>query len=500
MVPTTTLSDQGTSARLGATRLEEEQLVQQGAHIWQQALSELQEIMTPTNYANWLQQTRCVGFEDGTLTVGVPSTFEKEYLEKKIPHLIDRTMEGLGFGHLRLRYTVVRQEPVDLQSRSTRATASRSVQLSTAPLSFAGGAAESATASSIPGGHEMSSPLNAKYVFESFIVGESNRFAYAASVAVAEQPAKRYNPLFIHGNVGLGKTHLLHAIGHHALRRKSATTVLYTTSEKFVNDMVWAIQKGHNEEFRAKYRQVDILLVDDIQFIANKEGTQEEFFHTFNTLYEAQKQVVITSDRHPKAMTTLVERLRSRFEWGLIADVQPPDLETRIAILREKAQNQSVPVPQQVIDVIARRVQSNIRELEGTLTSITAKAAVINAQVTMELATSMLDAMTGTSRRAKPTLDEVLKAVAEHYKLDRDVLLKQGRERSVALPRQVAMYLMREETEESLPRIGFFLGKRDHSTVMYGHDKIASELKNENPQIRSDVQAIRNALYDTSTR
>jgi chromosomal replication initiator protein len=473
-------------------------LVQQGAHIWQQALTELQAIMTPTNYANWLQQTRCVEFQDETLTVGVPSTFEKEYLEKKIPHLIGRTMKGLGFGHLRLRYTVVQHEQVDVPARSARATVSRSAQPTTAPLSFAGSAAEPTYYTAAPGSREMPSPLNAKYVFESFIVGESNRFAYAASVAVAEQPAKRYNPLFIHGNVGLGKTHLLHAIGNHALRQKSAATVLYTTSEKFVNDMVWAIQKNHNEEFRAKYRQVDILLIDDIQFIANKEGTQEEFFHTFNTLYEAQKQVVITSDRHPKAMTTLVERLRSRFEWGLIADVQPPDLETRIAILREKAQNQSVPVPQQVIDVIARRVQSNIRELEGTLTSITAKAAVTNTPVTMELALSMLDSMAGTSRRARPTLDEVLKVVAEYYKLDRDVLLRQGRERAVALPRQVAMYLMREETEESLPRIGTFLGKRDHSTVMYGHDKIAGELKNENPQIRADVQAIRNSLYDVS--
>ncbi|HWE60200.1 MAG TPA: chromosomal replication initiator protein DnaA, partial [Chloroflexota bacterium] len=267
------------------------------------------------------------------------------------------------------------------------------------------------------------------------------------------------------------------------------------------NDMIGAIQKGRNEEFRTKYRFVDILLIDDIQFIANKESTQDEFFHTFNALYEAQKQIVITSDRHPKAMTTLMERLRSRFEWGLIADVQAPDLETRIAILHEKAQNQTVPVPKPVIDYIAKRVQSNIRELEGTLTSITARASVLGTSVTMDLATEMLDSITGnTRRRAKPSLEEVLKAVLEYYKVDRETMLSPARDRAIALPRQVAMYLMREETEGSLPKIGTFLGNRDHSTIMHGYEKIADELKNENAQLRRDIMSIRNALFEPNAR
>ena len=469
----------------------------QGAQIWQQALSELQAIMTPVNYDNWLQHTRCVDLEGSTLTVGVPSTFIKEYLEKKLPHLIRKTMEGLGYKHLQLVYTVVPREPA--QTRAARSSA-QNAQSATALLSESGGPSSPAFFSTTsPVGREAPFMMNQNYVFESFIVGGSNRFAHAASIAVAELPAKRYNPLFIHGNAGLGKTHLLHAIGHLALRRNSSVNVLYTTSEKFVNDMVWAIQKGHNEEFRSKYRLVDILLIDDIQFIANKEATQEEFFHTFNALYEAQKQIVITSDRHPKAMTTLADRLRSRFEWGLIADVQPPDLETRIAILQEKAQNQSMPVPKQVIDLIARRVQSNIRELEGTLTSITAKAIVESIAVTVELATDVLDSMSGSTRRARPTMEEVVRAVMVHYKVDRAAMMSPARDRAIALPRQVAMYLMREETEASLPKIGQFLGGRDHSTVMHGCDKIADELKNENRQIRIDVQAIRSALFDPNT-
>jgi chromosomal replication initiator protein len=337
-------------------------------------------------------------------------------------------------------------------------------------------------------------------VFETFIQGGGNRFAYAASMSVAENPAKRFNPLFIWGSVGLGKTHLLHAIGHEALRQHPHLQVLYTSSEKFMNEMIGAIQKGRTEEFRSRYRYVDILLIDDIQFIAGKESTQDEFFHTFNTLHEAQKQIVMTSDRHPKAMTTLEDRLRSRFEWGLIADVQPPDLEHRMAILQAKAELQPVPVPKNVIDYIARRVQSNVRELEGTLTRITAMANLAGTPVTLELATSALDANAGGVRRSAPTLDEVMEAVLNYYKVDRHFMLSTSRERAIALPRQVAMYLMREEAQCSLPRIGAYLGNRDHSTIMHGCDKIASELKNENVQVRKDISAIRSALYETRDR
>jgi chromosomal replication initiator protein len=276
--------------------------------------------------------------------------------------------------------------------------------------------------------------------------------------------------------------------------------VLYTSSETFVNEMIGAIQKSRTEEFRNKYRSVDILLIDDIQFIAGKESTQEEFFHTFNTLHEAQKQIVMTSDKHPKAMTTLEDRLRSRFEWGLIADVQPPDLEHRIAILHAKAELQTVPIPRAVIEYIARRVQDNVRELEGTLTRVTAVAAMKGVPVTMDLAAGELDTLSGGMRRSQPTLDEVMEAVLNYYKVDRAAMIGPSRERAIAMPRQVAMYLMREDAGCSLPRIGTYLGDRDHSTVMHGYEKITDELKRENAQLRKDINAIRTALDESHSR
>ena len=474
--------------------------MQQGPMIWQRALSELQTIMTQANYNQWLQNTRYVDMQGSTLTVGVPSTFNKEYLEKKIPHLIGKTMQGIGCGHLNLQYTVVGDDAISSNRSPRTAARPQHDARGATPLNGNGGSHEAVPISMSMGSREISSPLNARYVFETFIVGSSNRFVHAASFAVAENPAERFNPLFIWGGVGLGKTHLLHAIGNKVLAEQPSKTVLYTSSEKFLNDMIASIQKGQNEEFRNKYRGVDILLIDDVQFIAGKEGMQDEFFHTFNALYEAQKQIVMTSDRHPKAMTTLEDRLRSRFEWGLIADVQQPDLETRIAILNEKAMNQPTPVPKAVIDYIAKRVQSNIRELEGTLTRLTAQASMLGTPVTLELAMGALESQAGNARRAKPTLEEVLKAVIDHYKVDRVAMLSPARDRAIALPRQIAMYLMREEVEASLPRIGAFLGNRDHSTVMHGCDKIADELKNENAQLRKDITTIRNALYESHER
>ncbi|MDB5076629.1 MAG: chromosomal replication initiator protein DnaA [Chloroflexi bacterium] len=470
--------------------------MQHGALIWQRALAELQSIMTSQNYGTWLQNTRCVDFEGTVMTVGVPNTFNKEYLEKKIPHLIDKALQGLGYGHLTLQYAVVAG---DSQEPSNKPKASRH-GATTAGQNGSTAVATQPAQSTTPFFAGQNSQLNPRYVFETFIQGGGNRFAYAASMSVAEHPARRFNPLFIWGSVGLGKTHLLHAIGHEALRQHPHLQVLYTSSEKFMNEMIGAIQKGRTEEFRSRYRYVDILLIDDIQFIAGKESTQDEFFHTFNTLHEAQKQIVMTSDRHPKAMTTLEDRLRSRFEWGLIADVQPPDLEHRMAILQAKAELQPVPVPKSVIDYIARRVQSNVRELEGTLTRVTMMAAVQGTPVTLELAISALDAIAGGVRRSAPTLDEVMEAVLNYYKVERQAMLSTSRERAIALPRQVAMFLMREEAQCSLPRIGAYLGNRDHSTIMHGCEKVGSELKNENVQLRKDISAIRNALYETHDR
>jgi chromosomal replication initiator protein len=317
---------------------------------------------------------------------------------------------------------------------------------------------------------------------------------------VADDPGRTWNPLFIWGPVGLGKTHLLHAIGHRIYQNAPDKHIVYRTCEHFSNELITAFRKGQDaiDEFRERYRSVDVLLIDDIQFLAGKESMQEEFFHTFNELHQTQRQIVLTSDRKPNAMSTLEERLRSRFEWGLITEVDLPDLETRVAILRAKAEKQRVPVQPAAIEYIARRAGlSNIRELEGRLRNVIHAAQTYNVPVTDKLAAEVLDSLSPSVKR-KVTPSEVLAVVSQYYKIDLETLKSPARDKAVALPRQVAMYLMREESEASLPGIGALLGNRDHSTVMHGCEKITKELRNENPQLRSDVKAIRALLYETS--
>jgi len=333
--------------------------------------------------------------------------------------------------------------------------------------------------------------LNARYTFSTFIVGSGNQLAHAASLAVAEAPGHAYNPLFLYGGVGLGKTHLLHAIGHTAL--ENGMTVLYVSSETFTNEMINAIRYRTNEEFRAKYRSADVLLVDDIQFIAGKDSTEEEFFHTFNSLYESNKQIVMCSDRPPKAIVSLEERLRSRFEWGLIADIQPPDLETRVAILRAKADLSQRMVPDDVIQYLASRVQSNIRELEGSLNRLLAFSQLQRMPLTIDTAKSALANLATDARQQRVSIDDVLNAVAEYYRLSLDDLRGKQRDKHIVVPRQVAMYLMRQETEASLLEIGQSLGGRDHSTVLHGCEKIGREV-NENTALRKEVLAIRQQI------
>lgn len=310
-------------------------------------------------------------------------------------------------------------------------------------------------------------------------------------MAVAENPAVAYNPLFLYGGVGLGKTHLLHAIGHVSQEKNSR--VLYVSSEKFTNDLINSIRNHTTEEFRNKYRRIDVLLVDDIQFIAGKESTQEEFFHTFNTLHAANRQIVISSDRPPKAIVTLEARLRSRFEGGLIADIQPPDLETRIAILRTKAACKPIDVPEEVLQFIAHMVQSNIRELEGALNRVVACARLTDRPLTLELATEALQDI--TDRRESVTPEQVLSAVADYFQVDTDDLLGRRRSRDIAFPRQVAMYLMREITDSSYPHIGELLGGRDHTTILHGCEKIGGMVE-EDDQLRRDVLAIRGVIFN----
>jgi chromosomal replication initiator protein len=333
--------------------------------------------------------------------------------------------------------------------------------------------------------------LNARYTFSTFIVGPGNQLAHAASLAVAEAPGHAYNPLFLYGGVGLGKTHLLHAIGHTAL--ENGMTVLYVSSETFTNEMINAIRYRTNEEFRAKYRSADVLLVDDIQFIAGKDSTEEEFFHTFNSLYESNKQIVMCSDRPPKAIVSLEERLRSRFEWGLIADIQPPDLETRVAILRAKADLSQRMVPDDVIQYLASRVQSNIRELEGSLNRLLAFSQLQRMPLTIDTAKAALANIATDARQRRVSIDDVLNAVSDYYRISLDDLRGKQRDKHIVVPRHVAMYLMRQETEASLLEIGQALGGRDHSTVLHGCEKIGKEV-NENTALRKEVLAIRQQI------
>jgi chromosomal replication initiator protein len=337
----------------------------------------------------------------------------------------------------------------------------------------------------------MQNRLNPRYTFDAFIVGNSNRLAHAASLAVAEAPGESYNPLFLYGGVGLGKTHLLQAIGHQGIQ--AGLAVLYVSSEQFTNEIVNAIRFRATEEFRAKYRSVDILLVDDIQFIAGKESTEEEFFHTFNSLYEMSKQIVICSDRPPKAIISLEERLRSRFEWGLIADIQAPDLETRMAILRVKADALHYPMPDDIIAYIAGRVQTNIRELEGYLNRLMAYQHLHQTELTLEVARAAMSSLNIDTRESRLDIKQIAQAVAEYYHISMDDMCGKQRDKHIVMPRQVAMYLMRQETQSSLLEIGAMFGGRDHSTVLHACEKIDRAI-NLDPALRREIIAIREQL------
>lgn len=333
--------------------------------------------------------------------------------------------------------------------------------------------------------------LNPKYTFDTFVIGNSNRFAHAACVAVAESPAKAYNPLFLYGGVGLGKTHLMHAIGHSIMKEQNDAKVVYVSSEKFTNELINSIKSDKNEEFRNKYRNVDILLIDDIQFIAGKEGTQEEFFHTFNALHEANKQIIISSDRPPKEIPTLEDRLRSRFEMGLIADIQPPDFETRIAILKTKAQIENIDIPNEVMNYIATYIKSNIRELEGALTRVVAYSSLINKDISYDLAVEALKDIVTTSESQEISVNRIKEKVSTAFGIKMDDFNSKKRTRTIAYPRQIAMYLSRELTDLSLPKIGNEFGGRDHTTVIHAHDKISKDLELEkNSELKEKISKI----------
>jgi chromosomal replication initiator protein len=344
------------------------------------------------------------------------------------------------------------------------------------------------------GGEGGTSNITPRYTFANFIVGSANRLAHAASLSVAERPGHAYNPLFLYGGVGLGKTHLMHAVGNQVVLKFPRKKVVYATSEKFTNEFITSIQEGKVDEFRSRYRRIDLLLIDDIQFIADKERTQEEFFHTFNAIHEDGKQIVLSSDRPPKQIVTLEERLRSRFEWGLIADLTAPDLETRIAILRAKAEEGGVPITSDVMEFIARKVVSNIRELEGALNRIVAYASMGAIPISIDLAQSVLSNVMYNPKKRQVTPERIAKAVSDYYGVPMDALQGQKRDKAIVVPRQIAMFLMREETDVSLLRIGAELGGRDHSTVLHACDKITREAS-QNDELRREIAAVRELIY-----
>jgi chromosomal replication initiator protein len=496
--------------------------------IWNAALGTLQVQTSRQEFNTWLRRASLISVDNGVATIGTPSAFYREGLESRYSGPLRELLSSLVGFPVAVRVVIAspsfradpaaigRERGVELQDMSeyeraaTLGVSRPNGEPFTPVNDYSNGHTVDAGGRTNGNGHggtydrlpmqqlEFGSAmrtgmLNARYTFDRFIVGPSNRLANAACMAVAEHPAAAYNPLFLYGGVGLGKTHLLHAIGNYALDRDPEINVLYVSSEKFTNDLINAIRRQQTEEFRVRYRNIDILLIDDIQFIAGKESTQEEFFHTFNTLHSSGKQIVISSDKPPKAILTLEERLRSRFEWGLIVDVQMPDLETRTAILRTKAEQMLTSIPAEVIDFLAHRIQSNIRELEGCLNRVVAYAQMTGAPVSVEVATAALSELLVTSRRKRVSSEAILRTVAEFYGVDLRAMQGRGRSRNIVVPRQVAMYLLREETESSLVDIGRLLGDRDHTTVMYGCEKITEEL-NTDSRLRQEVNTIREKL------
>jgi chromosomal replication initiator protein len=454
--------------------------------IWSQVQEELRFQLAKRTYDMWLKNTSVVSADGSTFRIGVPSKLAKDWLEDRFSGLIQETLQAVTGAEVGIDFVI--------------SPSSHRPQL----IATDGDEADGHENGHDSNGHENGvaeadvapapSELNARFRFSSFVVGHNSQFAHAAAKAVAEAPGDSYNPLFLYGGVGLGKTHLMHAIGHEVHDRFPRKRVVYLTSEQFTNEVISSIATARMGEFRHKYRTVDVLLIDDVQFLAGKDRTKEEFFHTFNALHEINKQIVISSDRPPKEIPTLEDRLRSRFEWGLIADIQPPDFETRLAILHSKLGGHTTLVPEEVLSFIAHKVQRNIRELEGALTRVQAFAAVHQRSVDEEEAARLLADIIPAGTRKPINVDRIQLLVADFYNVTLEDMKSKRRDKHIVFPRQVAMYLVREETPSSLPAIGKAFGGRDHTTALHSIEKIANELK-EDERLRFEVQAIRERLY-----
>jgi chromosomal replication initiator protein len=439
--------------------------------LWQQVLKVLSsELNNDVSFNTFLKPTKLLGIEDDIAIVEVPNDFLKEVLEKRYSNLLKDILSSILNRNVSIFFKI------DSSSGSEHASTVDAIEKDTKNYN-----------------EEIQCNLNSKYTFDTFVVGNSNRFAHAASLAVAQAPAKAYNPLFIYGGVGLGKTHLMHAIGHYILEHNPSSKVMYVSSEKFTNELINSIRDDKNVEFRNKYRNIDVLLIDDIQFIAGKERTQEEFFHTFNALYEANKQIIISSDRPPKEIPTLEERLRSRFEWGLITDIQPPDFETRIAILRKKAMMEKLTVPDEVINFIATKIETNIRELEGALIRIVAFSSLTNKPIDLALAEHVLKDILPNSKPKSVSVMDILQVVGNYFSVKIEDFKSKKRTKEIAYARQVAMYLCRELTDFSLPKIGEEFGGRDHTTVIHACEKISRDIQKD-PQFASLIENLKKKI------
>lgn len=435
--------------------------------IWNKTLDLLQNELTEISFNTWIKTIEPLSLQNNTINLAVPAEFNKGILESRYNALIKNAIKQTSYKEYTINFVVPSAENIEKYTNQSEVSNNNE--------------------------DTLVSVLNPKYTFDTFVIGNSNRFAHAAALAVAEAPAKAYNPLFIYGGVGLGKTHLMHAIGHYILQQNPSLKVLYVSSEKFTNELINAIKDDKNEEFRTKYRNIDVLLIDDIQFIAGKERTQEEFFHTFNALYEANKQIILSSDKSPKEIVTLEDRLRSRFEWGLIADMQAPDIETRIAILRKKAQLENLDVPNEILSFIAEKIASNIRELEGALNRVIAYSSLTENDITVELATEALKDILSTNKAKAINCNTIQEAVARYFDIRPDEFKSKKRSRDVAYPRQIAMFLCRELTDMSLPKIGHAFGGRDHTTVIHACEKIMEEIAS-NSETRKAVNELKKNL------
>ncbi|WP_163527923.1 chromosomal replication initiator protein DnaA [Halobacillus ihumii] len=442
--------------------------------LWDNTLEKMKEKISKPSFETWLKATKADSLKENTLIIVAPNEFARDWLENQYEGLITETLHEVTGAELITKFIIPETKDNSLED----------VKVSSKKVSNEkNNETEEFT----------QSMLNSKNTFDTFVIGSGNRFAHAASLAVAEAPAKAYNPLFIYGGVGLGKTHLMHAIGHYVLDHNPNAKVVYLSSEKFTNEFINSIRDNKAVNFRNKYRSVDVLLIDDIQFLAGKESTQEEFFHTFNTLHEESKQIVISSDRPPKEIPTLEDRLRSRFEWGLITDITPPDLETRIAILRKKAKAEGLDIPNEVMLYIANQIDTNIRELEGALIRIVAYSSLINRDINASLAAEALKDIIPSSKPRVITIEAIQEMVGEKYNVRLEDFPAKKRTKSIAFPRQIAMYLSRELTDFSLPKIGEEFGGRDHTTVIHAHEKISKMIATDQ-QLQKELDEIKEQL------